>query len=280
VSNGKRATDLRGFGRNSETLIAARTVQSRAQSFVEQHKLLAGELSAQDQALTRVVDMAHESKQLILGAISSGRAETLTDTLNSLFSQAADALNWKHEGRYLFAGSQVDIPPVAVDDLASLVATPPADVFDNDSARTVSRLNESSTITTGFLASSVGAEFFDILREIQVYHTGVNGPLNGVLNETQLDFLKDKLGDLETAHEGLISRVAENGLLQQRVADAQEAQMRRVDMLKGFIGDIAEVDVAEAFTRLEQARMATQASAQALRALQQTSLLNLLGTGN
>lgn len=125
VSNGKRASDLRGFGRNSETLIAARTVQSRAQSFVEQHKLLSGELSAQDQALNRVADMADQSKQLILGAISSGRAETLVDTLNSLFSQAADALNWTHEGRYLFSGSQVDTPPVTVDDLATLAATPP-----------------------------------------------------------------------------------------------------------------------------------------------------------
>jgi len=280
VSNSKRAADLRGFGRTSETLIAARTVQARAQSFVEQHKMLDGELSAQDQALSRVADMADQSRQLILSAVSSERAETLTNTLNSAFAQAADALNWKHEGRYLFAGSQVDTPPVNVDDLDALVATTPGDLFENDDVRTVSRLNESSTITTGFLASEVGTEFFDILKEIQVYHTtGPDGPLTGKLNENQLQFLKDRLAELDEAYDGLTGRVAQNGLLLQRVEDARDAQVKRVDMLTGFISEIAEVDVAEAYTRLTQAQLAVQASAQALRALQQTSLLNLLPPG-
>lgn len=276
VSTGKRARDLRGFGRNSETLIAARTVHARAQGFVDQHKLLAGELSVQDQALTTVVDVAADSKQLILSAVSSGRAETLIGSLDSLFSQAADALNWKHEGRYLFAGAQVDVPPVAVSDLAQLVATPAAQVFKNDEVRTVSRLNESSTIKTGFLASDVGSEFFEILREIHDFHTSVDGPLTGVLDEVQLTFLKTKLGEIDTASDALVSRAAENGLLQQRVDDAAEQQGRRVDLLEGFMAEIADVDIAEALTKLEQAKIALQASGQALRVLQESSLLNML----
>lgn len=278
VSNGKRASDLRGYGRSSETLIAARTVQSRAQSFVDQHTLLGGELAAQDQSLTRVADLAAQAKQAVIGAISSNRADTLMDTLNSLFSQAADALNWKHEGRYLFAGSQTDTAPVAVDTLAELAAAPgPDDVFKNDAVRTVSRLNESSTVTTGFLASSVATEFFDILKTVQVAHAGA--PFAGELTTAQSSFLSSQLGTLDEAFENLLGRAAENGLLQQRVEDARESQARRADMLKSFIGEIADVDVAEAYTRMTQAQLAVQASAQALKTLQGSTLLNVLGNG-
>lgn len=277
VSSSKKAVDLQGFGRSSETIIAARTVQSRAANFVDQHKLLEGELSAQDLALLRVSDAAEQANGLILHAISSGQAESLVKTLDSLFSQASDALNWKHEGRYLFAGAQVDVPPVAVDSLAELVAAPStASVFRNDDTQTESRLNESSTLRTGFLASTVATELFDILKSVQQFHTGPSGPLTGRLTDVQIDFLKTKVAELAPAQERLLDRVAENGLMQQRVADAKNSQQRRVDQLTAFIGEITDVDVAEAYTRLTQAQLAVQASSQALRALQGSSLLNFM----
>lgn len=276
VSNGKRASDLRGFGRSSETLIAARTVQARAKSFVDQHTLLASELSAQNQALTRVSELANQAKQLVIGAISSNRADTLMDGLNSLFSQAADTLNWKHEGRFLFSGSQTSTPPVAVSNLADLAAAvTPDDVFQNDAVRTTSRLNESSTVTTGFLASSVASEFFDLLKGIQDVHAVT--PFTDELTPAQQTFLNSQLGPLTKAFEGLLGKAAENGLLQQRVDDALQSQSRRADMLTSFIGEIADVDVAEAYTRMTQAQLAVQASAKALQTLQNSTLLNVLG---
>ena len=277
ISNGKRATDLQGFGRSSETLIAAKTVRTRASGFVEMHKLLGGKLEAQNLALERTADAADQSRQLILGAVASGRAESMVKTLDSLFGQAVDALNWKHEGRYLFSGSQVAVEPVAVSSLAELAAAPTtADAFKNDDTRLQSRLNESSSVTTGFLADDVGSELFEILKSIQVYHQGPDGPLAGVLNPKQATFLEGRLALLGEAHGRLLDRVAENGLSQQRVEDAREAQSSRVNMLDGYIAEIAEVDVAEAYSRLQQAQLAVGASAEALKALKETSLLYLL----
>jgi flagellar hook-associated protein 3 FlgL len=275
MSDGKRATDLRGFGRSSETLIAAKTVQARASSFVGMHKLLAGKLEAQNLALERTAEAAEASRQLLLGAVASNRGESLMKTLDSIFGQAADALNWKHEGRYLFAGSQVAQEPVAVKQMEDL--TTPATVFTNDQTRLESRLNESSTLTTGFLADEIGSELFGVLRTIQAYHEDpATGPLTGELSADQAAFLKTQMPLLVNAHDGLLDRVAENGLMQQRVDDARDAQNARVNMLEGYIAEIAEVDFAEAFSRLQQAQLAVGASAQALKALKETSLLYLL----
>ena len=275
IADGKRATDVKGFGRQSETLIAAKTVQARASSFVEMHKLLSGRLEAQGLAMERVSASADDSRQLILSAVSSGRGDGLMQTLDSLFGQAVDALNWKHEGRYLFAGSQVDVAPVDIDNLVSLNAAPAtADAFENDHIRPVSRLNETTTAPTGFLANEIGTELFEVLKSIQDYHETT--PFNGVLTEAQETFLKAKVGELETAHDNLLGQVARNGLLGQRVDAERTAQTRRVTNLDIFIADTAEVDLAEAYSRLQQAELATQASASALKALKESSLLNFL----
>ena len=275
MSDGKRAVDLKGFGRKSETLIAAKTVQARASSFVDMHKLLAGKLEAQNLALERTAEAADESRQLLLGAIASNRGESLMKTLDSVFGQAVDALNWKHEGRYLFAGSQVASEPVSVHRLADLTTAP--DPFTNDQTRLESRLNEASTMTTGFLADEVGTELFDVLRTIQAYHQDpATGPISGELTPAQASFLQSQLPRLAEAHSDLLGRVAENGLMQQRVDDARDGQNARVNMLDAYIAEIAEVDFAEAFTRMQQAQLAVGASAEAIKALKETSLLYLL----
>lgn len=281
ISNGKVAGDLKGFGRTSETLIAARTVQSRASGFVEMHKLLTGKLDAQDLALERLSDTADQSRQLIFGALSSGRAENLMKTLDSVFGEAADALNWKHEGRYLFAGSQVAVRPVEAGKLSDLTAPPVGadvfeDIFKNDETRLESRLNDSTGLTTGFLAEAVGLEFFKVMKSIQEYHESPSGPLTGVLNPAQITFLESKLPQLAKAHTGLLDRVAENGLMHQRVQDARGAQEQRVTMLDGYIAEMSEVDIAQAFARLEQSKLAVGASAEAIKALKESSLLYLL----
>jgi flagellar hook-associated protein 3 FlgL len=276
-SSGKRATDLKGFGRQSETLIAAKTVQARASGFVEMHKLLAGRLEAQDLALNRVADAAEESRQLVLSAVSSGRAESLVSNLDAMFGQAVDALNWKHEGRYLFAGSQVSVRPVTIDKLADLNAAPAtSNAFQNDRTRTQSRLNETTSVTTGFLADDIGTELFDVLKSIQAYHQGPSGPLAGELTPAQSTFLEGRLAAFGTAYERLLDRGAENGLNQQRVDDASDAQSRRVTSLTGFITEVSEVDFAEATVRVQQAQLAIQASAAAINSLKASSLLNFL----
>lgn len=278
ISSGKRAVDLKGFGRQSETLIAAKTVQSRAAGFVEMHKLLNGRLEAQGLALERVADATEQSRQLVLSAVSSGRAESLIKTLDSLFGQAVDALNWKHEGRHLFAGSQVDQEPIAVRTMAELNAAASTDaVFTNDDIRTESRLNESTSLTTGFLADEIGTELFEVLKSIQAYHEGPSGPLTGELTTAQSAFLEARLTEFGTAHEGLLDRAAENGLLSQRVDDARTAQSKRVTSLNVFIAETSEIDVAEAYSRLQQAELAVSASAAALKSLKESSLLYLMG---
>ena len=277
VSTGKRATDLKGFGRDATTLTAARTVQARVNAFIDNSHVLVGRLESQNLSLDRFREIVDRAKLSVASSVAAGRADTMMIELNGWFGQSTQALNTKHEGSSLFAGGLIDTRPVDVDNLADLAALPTvADAFQNDDSVPTSRLDESTVAVSGFLASAVGTEFFTILREIQEYHTGPSGPLNGTLNEAQTAFLQDKLAQLATAHDNATRITAENGLIQRRVDDAVAAQEARAVTLKGFIAGVADVDMAEALSRMQQAQVGLQAAAYAINALKSSSLLELL----
>ena len=276
VSSGRTASDLRGFARNAETLLAARSVQTRIDGFLEQGQALSNRLVAQDLALTQTADAAQGARQAIVDALAAGRGDSLGGQMASWFGSAVESLNAQHAGQYLFSGGQIDIKPVTVTQLSDLTGAPDlSDAFANDSLATISRLDENSTIKSGFLADEVGKPLFDSFRQVQAY-IEANGPFGGVLTAAQTTFLEGIVGQFESAREGLTQVAQSNGLNQNRLEASMDQQKDRQMILKGTVSDVVDVNMAEAITRLEQAQTATQATAQVFTMLKDSSLLNLL----
>lgn len=276
VSSGKVASDLKGFARQAETLLATRSVQTKVEGFLTQGKTLGSKLESQDLALTQTADAAAGARQAIAEALATGRGDSLMSEMSSWFSSASDALNAKFGGRYLFAGGQVDTPPVSAAAIADLTTQPTAAAFfQNDSLAPTSQLDESTTIQSGFLADQLGGDLFDAFRQVQDF-VDTNGDFSGPLTAAQETFLQGMLGGFETARAGLTDATARNGLIQNRVEKTLDTQEARKAMLEGMVGGVTDVDMAEAISRLEQARTTVQASAQVFNALSQSSLLNLL----
>ena len=276
VASGKVATDLAGFGGNAEALTAARTLQIRVDGFVRSNKNLSAKLDSQNLALTQVSGAGSGARQTIAAAIASGNSAGLMSTLESDFGQAAAGLNTQYNGQYLFAGGNVATPPVAAKSLADLTAHPPGGVFQNDQLATTSRLDESTTLPTGMLADQVGTNLFNAFQQIKAFDQGAGGPLTGQLTTAQTNFLTGMLQTFDAANRGMTDTVANNGLLQDRVSQAETTQQDRQVVLQNMIGGITDVDMAQASSQLSQAQVALQASAHVFASLQSTSLLNYL----
>ncbi|MFZ5668917.1 MAG: flagellin [Pseudomonadota bacterium] len=276
VASGKAATDLKGFAGKAEALLATRSLQTRTQGFIDQGRTLVSRLQSQEMALTQTMDAAAGARQAISEALAAGRGDSLMSELSSWFSSAADALNARFGGRYLFAGGQVDTPPVNVATLAD-ITTPPAvaDLFQNDGLAPASRLDESTTVESGFLADAVGTDLFDAFRQVQAW-VDANGDFTGPLDAAEEAFLSGIVGAFDAARSGLTDDAARNGTLQSRVDKTLETQEARLSMLTGMVGDMTDVDMADAISRLQQAQTAVQASAQVFAQLSESSLLNLL----
>lgn len=276
VSSGKVASDLKGYSRTAETLLAAQTVKARTEGLIEQGKVLSTRLSTQDLALTQAADAAQGARQAIAEAIAAGRGDVLMTELGSWFGSSVEALNAKHGGRYLFAGGQIDTRPVSAASMADLTAAPDvADLFGNDGLVPVSRLDESTAIETGFLADALGTDLFEAFKQVQTY-VEANGDFSSPLTAAQQTFLEGMLEDFDVARRGLTDQAARNGLNQNRLDEAMDRHQSRSVMLEGVVSSVTEVDMADAITRLQQAQTAVQASAQVFSTLRESSLLNLL----
>ncbi len=278
VATQKNATDLTGFGRQSETLTALKGSQSRIQGFIDTSAAVSARLTTQDLALGQVKDAITGVRDAVGSAISTDSGALLMLELDGHFQSARGGLNMRHHGGYLFAGNSTATTPVAATSLAELAAAPDvASLFSNDTLKTASRVAEGTTLETGFLADELGTDILGILRDIQTFHaTPGSGPLAGKLTAPQKAFLSTQLARLEQAGTAVVDKMARTGSLAKQVesiTDGHEAQKAALDEL---VAGRTDADMAKAITDLQLSQVAIQASAQVISQLRQVSLLNYL----
>jgi flagellar hook-associated protein 3 FlgL len=279
VATQRVGNDLKDYNRKAEMLTAMRSVQTRLDVYSEQNMIIADKLTTQDTALNQVTDAAGATRQAILDAIASGDAGTLMEEFEAHLRNAIEGMNTRYGGKYLFAGGQVDTKPVTATKLDDLFGTPLpaiASFFKNDGYQTQAKLDDSTVVTTGMLASDLGSEMLTAFQALKAFHEGPLGPLNGKLNQAQQDFLETQIGTWEGIRSDLTVLTGRNGLVQKRVDDVKHNVETRANTLKGMIGDITDADMAKAATELEAARMSVQAATQVYLTLKSTSLLNVL----
>lgn len=277
VSTGKKATDLQGFGNQAVALTAANSLKARTDSHLENAKALSGALAVQNGALSQMASAVQGARGAIAEALATGNADGLMESLQGQFSQMTDALNTRYQGDYLFAGGQTQTPPVAASTLADIAAAPTVPgMFANDQLQTSQRVDDNTVLNTGFLADSLGTPAFTALKAVQQLDTGPSGPLTGKLTAAQTTQLQSMLASFDAAYNGLNDQVAKNGGMQNRVDASISTLTDRQVTMESVVGDIANVDGAEAVSRLQLAQVALQASAQVFATLNNTSLLNVL----
>jgi flagellar hook-associated protein 3 FlgL len=278
VSTQKNATDLTGFGRQSETLTALKGAQSRIQGFIDTAETVTSRLTTQDLAMNQINDGVSGLREAIGNALSVDSAASLMLEIEGQFQTVRGGLNTRHQGSYLFAGASTTAAPLDIASLTDLAAAPSvASVFKNDTLKTVSRVADGTTLETGFLANELGSDVLSILRDVQNFHTTAGqGPLTGKLTEVQKTFLATQLNRLEQASTAVIDKIAKTGSLAKQVESISDGHTAQKNALDELVANRTDADMAKAVTDLELSQIAIQASAQVLGQLRDVSLLNYL----
>jgi flagellar hook-associated protein 3 FlgL len=274
VATQKKGTDLKTFSTTADTLTAMQTVKARLASYQDQNSIVADRLASQDVALNQVTDSAGKVRDAIANALATGSADTLMEEVKAQLQNAVEGMNARYNGKYLFAGGQVDTKPVTVTQLSDLSGgVPIAGFFQNDDYKLQNKLDDSTTITSGVVASDIGAK---LLTAFQTLQDSPVGPFDGKLTVAQQTWLQGQLATWDDARSSLTTMTAANGLLQQRVDDSKTRVVAQDTTLKGMMGDITDADMGMAATQLQMAQMAVQAAAHVFQTLQGASLLNIL----
>ncbi|MFI4934495.1 MAG: flagellin [Caulobacterales bacterium] len=275
LSSTKVANDLKGFGANSETLVALQTTNNQVSGYLAQTQQIASKLSIQDQALNQVASAAQSASLSISNAIATGNGDLLMASLQNQFQSAVQGLNTTFNGEYIFSGGQVTTQPVSSTQLSDLTAGTIPGQFHNDQQQLTSNLDGSTTINSGFLADQVGTPLFTAFQSVEAY-VQANGPFTGQLTPAQTAFLSGVVTSFNAADTQLNDTTGQNGQMQAQVTTAQSALTQRQTMLGGLISNITDVNLAQASTDLQQAQLSVQAAGQVFNSLKAASLLNTL----
>lgn len=290
IDSGRIATDMAGYGRQSESITSLKSTQTRLAGFVEAGKSAASRLDAQDLAMSQVYAGGNGAREAIANAMSAGKLDSLMTELGLQFQTLQSGLNGSFQGQYLFAGGQTDTAPATAKSMADLTAAPTVDdVFVNDTLKHKSRIDENTTLETGFLANELGGDLTTIFRNIQAYQEGTPvvidgvtytpagaGTLTGQPTAAVQAFLTEQMKQLDAANKGVTNETARNGLMQNHVEETLSAHEGQQTSLDKLMLDKTGYDPARAITDLQLAQVAIEASAQVINSLRSTSLLDLL----
>ncbi|MFC4725180.1 flagellin [Glycocaulis abyssi] len=273
ISTGMKAPDLKGYGNQAETILFARGALARSDNFVDASKRLASRLDVQDLALNEMSDAVQDLRL----ALTTNDGTFLMNDVQSAFSRFTAAINTQFNGSFIFGGTRTDALPFTADTIGQVQgAADIADLFQNSAKAQTGRIEENTTVETGFLASDLATELMEIFARIADFNDGPDGPFDGTVTEAQQNFLSTEIGNVIAAFENISVALGKNGSMQARLENAQRSNAQRSDYLTGMIAGLEEADMAEAATRLAQAQAAVQVSALVFSDMSQVSLLPFL----
>lgn len=271
-----RATDLKGYGREAQTLVSAERLVSRLQGFDATSREMQTRLQIQDVALARSAEAVNKLKQELFQNLGLDSGEGVRAQLEEAFAVLKDSMNTNIGGRFLFGGVMNDRAPITAASLNDLAANPLADSIEQGASAQLMRVEEGRDVQAGVVADDVIMEAMASIKRLAEMDAGPDGPFGGDLTDVQQAAITSELTSLNAAFNTLLSAQAENGRLTKEVESAESRLTSRLNALDEAIGGIVNVDLAEVAVRLNQAQFAYDASASVFNVLRGLSLLNIL----
>jgi flagellar hook-associated protein 3 FlgL len=271
-----KATDLKGYGREAQTLVSAQRLIARMDGFQATTRELNTRMQIQDVALGRSADAVNKLKQDLFQNLGLDKGEGIRAQLDEAFSVLKDAMNTNIGGRYLFGGVMNDRAPITATSLSDLAAQPLTSVIEQGAESQTMRVEEGRTLQAGVVADDVISSAMASIKRLAEMDAGPDGPFGGNLTDVQRTAIQAEMTSLNTAFNTVLSAQSENGRLSKEVDSASTRLTARMHALDEAVGGIVNVDLAEVAVRLNQAQFAYQASSSVFNTLRGLTLLDVL----
>jgi flagellar hook-associated protein 3 FlgL len=278
VASGKVSSDYAGIGGKTGALEAARASAARADAYQSNTQTALNQVDLQDTQLTQLSNVAQQLSDAIAKAVGNNDATGMMGSIQSIFDQVSQVLNAKDaNGNYLFGGDKDNVPPFNVTSLSQLASlTDVSSAFSNGTQKKSVMVADGQSEQIGVLASDIGTQLVQTLKDLATFDAGPNGSFNATLTDAQSAFLTSEMPAAKAASVGVNSATAANGYTYNRLSDAADQQQAMSTLYKGFVSNIEDVDMPTAVSQLNMDQTALQAAMQVTAQLGQISLLNYL----
>lgn len=283
IATGKVGRTYQSVVQDSQRLVTIENQLSRADQYVRNIGVAEKRITLMNDAVEGISDAATTMHGLL--SQRSGDSKKYYENDLALQQQArnlrelvVDMLNTRDDSRYLFAGGQTDERPVQLGNgtyTAPVVPPMPAaantDWYEGDQVVQEIRVDTGVTVAYGVKADYGGFE-----KVIRALDTIANLTFTDPVTAAEQQVLDDAQGLLGTALDEI--KLVENDLALNyaRLQDTRERQQSFINFANDQIGEIENVNTAQAITELNAASAQLEASYLTLSSIQRLSLANFL----
>jgi flagellin-like hook-associated protein FlgL len=139
IASGKVSRDYTGVAIDSRRLVNLENAVSEVAGFIKNIDVTESRLQLMENTVAGTFDVATRIRDLLVNALNVDNAASLSlnQRAEDLLQELSGSINVKHDNRYLFSGSRIDVAPI---DMSVLLATtlPLADAVEFTGAATAS----------------------------------------------------------------------------------------------------------------------------------------------
>lgn len=267
IASGTRAQRWSELADRAGFLAATRQERVLTERLAAENETVLGRLNLVDSTLGNLGELAERFRTLLVARLGEPGPSTLPldQEVEQMAKELAGLLNRQLDGRYLFAGSRTDAPPVELPDPLPTTADP-ALYYKGDTIELAVRADIGVELVYGVTAAA--APFAELIRALGLAHAAHLADDRAGLEEA----LAVATGTIE----GIAAERARVGVTAARLEDMLEGQRGALVRLDELIAGIAETDLTEATTRLARDQAALEASYLVTARLYQMSLAEYL----
>ncbi|MFW5882204.1 MAG: flagellar hook-associated protein FlgL [Planctomycetota bacterium] len=266
LASGKRVQVMSDDPASGRRALLFRIQQFRTRDYGANIERSLAYIEASDQTFGQMSEVLDEAKELAVqganGTQSAASRQALATSVDSLLSRTVDLANTVHDGRFIFAGTEVGTRPFALDDARSRVH------YEGN-------LDEFSVAISPSASAPVNQNGHTLFkRDADIFAALID--LRDALNDNDAEAVSEQIATIDAAHDRVSELHGALGGRMQRLELTRD-QLERADARLGeLVSQEVDVDMAETVMHYQNAQVALEAGLNAGARVMQPSLLDYL----
>lgn len=237
ASSGKKFTQCSDNPRASRSALALRSSLNTNQSYLESIHSAEEWLTASQNALNEMNDLAMKALNKALSGVSETNSEArsaVAREIDSFLNEAIEAANTRYVDDYLFSGFQVNTKPFEL-----VSGSPDTVTYAGDTGSLQRQIGPDQRVTLNFDADQVFTPFFEALISAR-----------DALQADDTTAIQAAVADLQAAQEAINDQEADTGMLINRLEESSTFLEETQSALEKLLSREEDVDLVEVISQL------------------------------
>lgn len=254
MASGLKSPTFKGIASETQRLLNVERNHTALKSYNMNSTIVGGNVDIAYNAVKSIIDLANNFLQTLVSGLNGnlGEPQVTKNQADILIREVQGLLNTSSGGRYLFAGSKIDTPPVDLTDPAftppTIPSTPNTAYYQGDSTVLSTQLSETLTLSYGFKADDPAFE--KLIRSLSLAY---NNPGNRTA-------IVEAEGLLQDSIDGMANIFSQMSTYARTIENQSQRNEEDMSVMDNLIGSLKKVDIAAVTVKQKELETQIEAS--------------------